>query len=113
MTDPINVTSVVDQIKTLLLAQFNSDALEVKTAVIGYAADAEVRFKNLAEGILLPEGENLSYSFVVARLKEEPMIIKDQFLSVTQMVGADLQDIANKAVDILEVALKGAIPANL
>lgn len=102
----IDIQSVLDEIKKLLLNSISNNSPKVKKVVLGYVADAETRLSNLAEGALSGE---LSYQFVVERLQEETINVRDQLISVGEIIGANLDELAKAVVAIFENALKNAI----
>ena len=104
----IDIDSVLSDMKRLLLtlADFRP---AVAQAVNGYIGDAKERLSNLAEGALSGQ---LSYPFVIARLKEEPTNVKNQIFSIGEIIAADVEETVNRAVDIFENALKDVIPAS-
>jgi predicted amino acid-binding ACT domain protein len=103
---PINIDQVLSTMKRILLTVFNQDKPAVVAAVDGYIADSKERLSNLAVGAISGE---LSFKFVTERLKEETVNLKDQMLSVGEIIASDLQEVINKAVDIYEGAIKNAI----
>ncbi len=103
----INIASILNTIKGLILGYYTSNSPAVITVLNQYAKDAESRLTNIATGAL--KGE-LSYAFVTNALKAETVNLKDQLLSVGEIVAADLEQIINSAVAVFENALKAAIP---
>jgi len=101
-----NIDNILGTMKQVLLAIFSEKKPAVVKAVDGYIADAKIRLGNLAEGALSGE---LSYKFVTERLKEEPVNIKDQLLSVGEIIAADIEQVVNRAVAVFEGALKDSV----
>ena len=104
----INFQEIEKSLTDFLMGIFAKNKPAVAAAINGYIADSKDRIMHLAEGAA--KGE-LSYSFVVERLKEEAVNIKDYLLSVGEILAADIQEIANKAIDIFQHAINDSIGA--
>lgn len=102
----IDIQAVLDLMKNSLLVFVNSKKPEVINAATGYFEQGKERLTQLAQDMLSGE---LSYKFGVERLKEEKENVIDQLLSIEQMVASDIQEIANKVVDIFRNAIDGVI----
>lgn len=102
----INFEQITKSLTDILLGIFDQNKPAVMKAVEGYIVDSKDRLTNLAEGAVSGE---LSYSFVVKRLKEEAVNLKDYALSIGEIIASDVQDIVNKVVAIFQFALNDAL----
>ncbi len=106
MANPINIQSILDVMKSTLLLYVNSNKAEVIAEATQYFDEGKTRLSELADGLLSGQ---LSYAFGVKRFKEEGTNIVDQLLSIEQLIAGDVQEIANKVVDIFRNAIDNAI----
>ena len=104
----INIDEIGDAMIAILESLFQNEKAEVWVALTGYINDQKTDLMNLADGAI---SGDLSYAFVIRRLKEKVITIKDYLLSIGEMIAADIVAIVNKAVDIFRFALNDAIVA--
>lgn len=104
----INLQFILNAIKNILLSALKESSDEAKLAVSGYISDATERLNNLAQGAISGE---LSYKFVQERLKEEVVTLKNQLLSLSQILGANVNvlDLASLAMVLFETYIRDAI----
>lgn len=106
----VDIKSLTDQLleqyKASILSEVANDAPDIIAAATSYIASGEQRLKDLAINSL--NGE-LSYDFVVLRLKEEEVTLKDTLIGLEQMAASDLQTLIEKLIAIFENLLKTAI----
>jgi hypothetical protein len=105
----INFEQITKSITDILLGIFDQNKPTVIAVVDGYIADSKGRITNLAQGVVSGE---LSYAFVVKRLKEEAVNVKDYALSIGEIIAADIQSIVNKIVAIFQNALNDILGIN-
>lgn len=103
-----DIQPIINQMRDLLVAAYVKDLPAVTTAVSGYLADAEKRLADLAEGSLSGE---LTGAEVLTALGEEGANLKNQLLSIGEIIGADLQDLVNKALNVFTGQLMDALYA--
>lgn len=104
----INFPEVTKSLTDFLLAFFTENKPAVITAVNQFVTDSSERITGLAESAA--KGQ-VSYTFVVERLKEEAINLKDYLLALGEIIAADIQQIINKTVDTLQTAINQAIGA--
>jgi hypothetical protein len=102
----INFQNISSDLIVILESIFQKNKPAVVSAVNQYISDSKDRITHLAEGAASGE---LAYSFVVERLKEEAVNIKDYLLSIGEIILSDVQQIVNDTVDIFQKALNEAI----
>jgi len=106
----MNITVLVNQLisdfKQSIFAVLTKDAPAIIAAATDYVAEGEQRLKDLATNAL--KGD-LAYDFVVRRLKEEEITLKDSLLGIEQMTAADIQNLVNNLITIFENLLKSTI----
>lgn len=100
------VNQLTQEYKTTILSEVSTNSPDIMAAATSYISQGEERLKSLALGAL--NGE-LSYEFVVLRLKEEEITLKDTLIGLEQMVAADVTTLINKLIAIFETLLKNAI----
>lgn len=99
-------TELVKQFKNSVNESVTSNSPDIIAAATSYAANGEQRLKDTAVNAL---NGDLSYSFVVLRLKEEEITLKDSLIGLEQMAAADITTLVNKLIGIFEGLLKTAI----
>ena len=102
----INIDEIGDAMIAILESIFQNEKAEVLVALTGYINDQKTDLMNLADGAISGE---LSYAFVIKRLKEKAITIKDYLLSIAQILATDIMAIVNKAIAIFQFALDDAI----
>lgn len=102
----IDIESVLDTMKKI----FSDTIPEVSRVVNEYLADSKERLSNLAEGAISGE---LSYAFVIKRLKEEPVTMKNYLLSIGQIISASFEKKITDAISLFESEIKSAIPEQI
>lgn len=104
----MDIKSVLEAIEKILLGALKDSSVEAKLAVSGYITDATLRFDHYAQGALSGE---LSKEFVAERIKEEIETLKNQLLSISQIVGAkvNIVDLITLSMVIYETFLQDAI----
>lgn len=106
----VDITQLADQLiaeyKQETLAAVADSAPDIVSSVIEWGNAAEQRLKDTAINTLNSE---LPYDFVVRRLKEEEITLKDTLIAIGQMVASDIQSLATKLINIFVELLKSAI----
>lgn len=107
---PIDIKSLTDQLfndyKSSILTEVANDAPDIVAAANSYIVQGEQRFKDLALGILNKE---LTYDFVILRLREETITLKDTLIGLEQMAASDISSLVDKLIAIFESLLKTSI----
>lgn len=102
----IDINKALNAIKDI----FSQSVPKITAIVDHYLEDSKERLTNLAEGAISGE---LSYAFVTKRLKEEGTNLKAYFLSLGQIIAADVEEAVNKAITSFEKEIKQAIPDSI
>lgn len=105
--DITGIKKVLDAMINLLKGYYGGSSSTVIAVLEQYGANAEKRLSDLAKAALSGQA---SWAFVAARLKDEASNIKNELLSVEQIVATDAQELINDAVAIFETALKNSLP---
>jgi hypothetical protein len=103
-----DINTILKQIETFLFTSLTSVLASEKTVITGYLETAKTRLTDLAKGSLSGE---LKGAEVVKALGEETTNLKDEMLSLGEIAGADLQQIANDAINIFTGFLMDALYA--
>ena len=103
-----DIDPIIKSIEQFLISALAKDLPAVKNAISGYLVDAKKRLEDLAKGSLSGQ---LKGAEVIHALNEEALNLKNQLLSVGEIVGADLQDLINKALNIFTGRLMDALYA--
>lgn len=106
----VDITELANQLvsdfKNSVLESVTSNSPDIIAAATSYAASGEQRLKDTAINAL---NGDLSYSFVVLRLKEEEITLKDSLIGLEQMAASDITTLVNNLIGIFEGLLKTAI----
>ena len=97
----------IKYVSALLLGNLIPDGAVIKKEVTDYLAALRPRMTQLAQGII---DKQLTYDFVVSRMRDEAENLKLLLLSILQIAEAEAQDIANLAIMALESFLKKQVP---
>ena|SRR6185503_1230019 len=103
-----DIAPILKQIETYLLSAFTSYSPTLRSVIAGYLSSAATRLTDLAEGSLSGQ---LTGAQVVKALSEEAQNLEDEILSVGEIVGSDVQEIANNAISIFTGSLMDALYA--
>lgn len=105
----LDITPVYEKIKARLQAEANAQTTEGIRSSEEYLADFKKRALNLADGIAT---DQLPYAFVVRRLKEEEINLRDHILAVASGAAADAETLAKDVVTEFKTFLEDQIIAN-
>lgn len=102
----INITKILLTMIAFLRKAYSKDSPAVQYAIAGYAIDAKGRLGDIATGSLTGE---LSGAEILKALKEEELNLKNQLLSIGEIVGADLQELAGDTMNLFTGTLMDAM----
>lgn len=100
------VAHLIEDFNQSILSAVTQDLPAVKDAAKAWALEGKDRLTHLAENTL--NGE-LQFDFVVRRLKEEEVTLKDALIGVEQMLAADIEALATKIISGFEGLLRKTI----
>lgn len=101
-----NIQEVLNSLTGILKSAVTQDLPAVEIVVAGYVTSAGPRLTTLASGVASGE---ISSKELVLKLKDEEINLEAQLLSIGQIIGADLKELATKGLSIIVGALNDAV----